>query len=361
MYRRRRTHKEKIVFSFDSFLDVVANVNGIIIRLILVAFVGARAYHSSMTFIDEPIPEVAPDAAVAAPPTPTRSDDPLSALLESQRLELADLRNQLAAKASQAEGTGFQARKVDAQLVALRQMREALARQSTNLKEATKTEADAARSVALSLDELARRGAALRSAIAEIESIPPPRKELRYHTPVSKTVTSDEIFFECKGGRATYLDLPGMIREIEDGMKEKEELLRERFSVDGVTQPSGAFRVRYTIERRRNMAEALGDPSAPRDRVFFAYGLSRFVVEPIAPIRGETLEQALRPSSEFRQSVDALDSQTVVTFWVYPDSFALFRALRDYLYERGVEVAGRPLPADEPISGSPSGSRSRGQ
>ena len=43
MYRRRRPTRE-IAFSFDSFLDVVANVVGIILRLILVAWVGARSY-----------------------------------------------------------------------------------------------------------------------------------------------------------------------------------------------------------------------------------------------------------------------------------------------------------------------------
>ncbi|MEY4394009.1 MAG: hypothetical protein RL595_1258, partial [Planctomycetota bacterium] len=42
--RRRRKPSREIHFSFDSFLDVVANVVGIIIRLILVAWVGARTY-----------------------------------------------------------------------------------------------------------------------------------------------------------------------------------------------------------------------------------------------------------------------------------------------------------------------------
>src|ERR1700738_3214158 len=46
MYRRRRRGAREIAFSFDSFLDVVANVVGIIIRLILVAWVGARSYSS---------------------------------------------------------------------------------------------------------------------------------------------------------------------------------------------------------------------------------------------------------------------------------------------------------------------------
>src|SRR5438270_4274083 len=45
MIRRRRRTRE-IPFSFDSFLDIVANVVGVIIRLILVVWVGARSYSS---------------------------------------------------------------------------------------------------------------------------------------------------------------------------------------------------------------------------------------------------------------------------------------------------------------------------
>jgi hypothetical protein len=60
--------------------------------------------------------------------------------------------------------------------------------------------------------------------------------------------------------------------------------------------------------------------------------------------------------------VDVLDPrQTVVTFWVYSDSFALFRQLRDYLYDHDLEVAGRPLPDGVPIMSSKNGTVSRGQ
>ena len=40
----RRRRPREIAFGFDSFLDLVANVVGIILRLILVAWVGARSY-----------------------------------------------------------------------------------------------------------------------------------------------------------------------------------------------------------------------------------------------------------------------------------------------------------------------------
>ena len=62
MHRRRRPQRE-IPFSFDSFLDVVANVVGIIIRLILVVWVGARSY-TSIQMLAMPKPKVEPAAAL---------------------------------------------------------------------------------------------------------------------------------------------------------------------------------------------------------------------------------------------------------------------------------------------------------
>ncbi len=60
--------------------------------------------------------------------------------------------------------------------------------------------------------------------------------------------------------------------------------------------------------------------------------------------------------------VDALDPKTTaVTFWVYPDSFPLYRRLRDLLHERDFVVAGRPLPEGMPIGSSRHGTASRGQ
>jgi hypothetical protein len=60
--------------------------------------------------------------------------------------------------------------------------------------------------------------------------------------------------------------------------------------------------------------------------------------------------------------VDGLDvNQTAVTLWVYPDSFEVYRKLRDYLHDHDVTVAGRPLPDGVPIASSRHGTVSRGQ
>src|SRR5437660_4808819 len=86
MIRRRRPPRE-IAFSFDSFLDVVANVVGIILRLILVTWVGARAYHGRPQPAPTPSPIVEHEESLVVAPLPEPTD-PLAAELERQRREL---------------------------------------------------------------------------------------------------------------------------------------------------------------------------------------------------------------------------------------------------------------------------------
>src|SRR5262249_5362903 len=123
-----------------------------------------------------------------------------------------------------------------------------------------------------------------------------------------------------------------------------------------------AFRLRYTIERQRDTLDAVVAGATPNAQADYACTVSEAVVDPVVALRGETADAALSASSEFRRITDSIDPQfATVTFWVYPDSFALFRQLRDHLYDRDVTVAGRPLPEDVPIRCSSRGSISRGQ
>ena len=72
MRRRRRRRGAEQPFGFDSFLDVVANVVGIVIRLILVVWVGARSYTAWKDWVPpvgtplpettQPLPELPPDS-----------------------------------------------------------------------------------------------------------------------------------------------------------------------------------------------------------------------------------------------------------------------------------------------------------
>jgi hypothetical protein len=85
-------------------------------------------------------------------------------------------------------------------------------------------------------------------------------------------------------------------------------------------------------------------------------------VEPLEEPHGTPVNQLLSGSSELDIELAGRDpDSTTITVWVYPDSFAAFRRLKEHLYARGFATAARPLPMDHSISGGPQGTRSNAQ
>jgi hypothetical protein len=353
MYRRRRPPRREVAFSFDSFLDLVANVIGIIIRLILVAWVGARTYQSTMApTTDDPPSQVAEE--------PKLPEDPLEReLLQTQKdLELA--RAELYDKLKQLDVSKDDNDKTSRELSLLDADRENMDKQGQALDQTLAAKGRVLPQADLTMAELRQRSQEVIDQIQALKKLPTMKKILRYRTPVSKPVHTDEFMFECHNGRVTFIDLPAFMTEIKRSVQEKIDRMassalssplgdRSTGDADGIVGPIGAYRMHYGLERHDSLSG-------------YSYGLEGWVLEAVVPVRGETLQQALGGGSEFRLITDAgVPGQTVVTFWVYPDSFGLFRELRDFLYERGLEVAGRPISEGTPMAASRHGTKSRGQ
>jgi hypothetical protein len=345
---RRKVRSREIPFSFDSFLDVVANVVGIIIRLILVVWVSARSYESVKKYATL----AARTGAVVAP----KSSDVTPAGMESSERELQELQARLA---EALDRIGLLDRKIDeeahtqsqlyTQASAVTQRRKALAHSQMAVPQ-------------IDVTSLHERERMLEERISALEKLSPVRHELRYRTPVSRPVQAEEIFFECRAGRVSFIDMTALTADIRRNMDRMRSELRDQWQVNAVTDSVGAFRLQYTLERDRALPEAVEPAGPPERHSGFRLSLSGWTVEPTRDDRGEELRLALNPGSEFHRIVDQLDpSQNAVTFWVYPDSFALYRTLRDVLYDRGLMVAGRPLPVGVPIMCSRQGTVSRGQ
>jgi hypothetical protein len=333
MIRRRRPQRE-IPFSFDSFLDVVANVVGIILRLIIVAWAAGRSYHGP----PPPAPPAPPtfDEPVALP----EPNDPLAPELESQRRELALAQARLLEETRKWEGVHERRTAATDEVMTLVSHR----RELESTAAATKVNGDRP---ALPLAEIALRSRQIAEEIAALKQAPSAKQTLRYRTPVSQALQSEELMFECKGGRVSLIDVGGLLEEVRQSVRSQQGSAPGTWDLSGTTPPVGAFRLRYQLERQ-----------ATDSRL----SLSEWVVEPVVAERGEPADAALTPGSAFRKVVDALDpQQTAVTFWVYPDSFPLYRKLRDLLHERDTVVAGRPLPDGVPIRSTKHGSASRGQ
>jgi hypothetical protein len=355
MMRRRRRGRE-IPFSFDSFLDIVANVVGIIIRLILVVWVGARSYSSL-----QPILRSAP-SSTSTPIANAAPIDPLETLLAAHRLELEQVQKRLLEQLRQMQSLQEREAVLKDALHALKTQTAKLASEQANLTDAKPRQVEASQRAAFSRAELRDRCRILAEELQALERQPIAKKALHYRTPVSQPVHSEELLFECRQGKVAFIDIGALLAEVKRGLEEKGKLLRTRWQVEDVTSPIGAFRLRYVVERERELVDVLGSGTGPAAAGSYRFGLSEWQVEAVAPSRGESLQAALADGSEFRQIIDGIDpQQSAVTFWVYPDSFELFRRLRDHLYQRDVVVAGRPLPEGVPIASSRRGTVSRGQ
>ncbi|HTU20623.1 MAG TPA: hypothetical protein VMG10_21360 [Gemmataceae bacterium] len=340
MIRRRRKTRE-IEFSFDSFLDVVANVVGIILRLILVAWVGARSYKAVVP--TTPSPTLTREE-IAELPDPK---DPLAPELERQRRELAEAQSRLLEQLKEWRKLRQDSTLTAEELSRLTAHVKEVDTDRKNVEEKAGKGAQAARNAVLSLQEIRERGKHVVEEIESLRKLPPLKQTLRYRTPVSHPLQSEELLFECRHDRVVLIDIGGFLEEVQTTLNDRgAELLRDTGRYSNVTKAIGPFRLRYTLE----MDALTSKPECSWE------------VEPVDVVRGETLEKALAPGSDFRRVIDGIEPNiTAVTLCVYPDSFPLYRKLRDYMHERDIVVAGRPLPEGASIAASRHGTASRGQ
>lgn len=368
MYRRRRKPPQGELFSFDSFLDVVANVVGIILRLILVAWAGARTYKGEKIELPfTPPVEMVRELAQKAPPP----ENPLSGRIREEETKLAQAKSQLTRRLEELAGTKLERQRLETDATRVKEELDLLEREKKLLVSATVPEENSRdleealpepHKPSAKLAELTDRISKARDQIEFLGKTTKPGKVHRWRTPISQTVQSEEIIFEIRENRIAAIDIGTMLEEVQDSLRKAGEVLQNQWVMEGTTTPIGSFRLKYTIERERP-AGLLGEAGKPDDRASFRYGLTGWEVIPLDPKRGETLEQALKEGSAYRRIVDNLDPQvSAVTFCIYPDSFAAYRKLRDLLHERDMVVAGRPLPYEAPIAMSTKkGTVSRGQ
>ena len=112
----------------------------------------------------------------------------------------------------------------------------------------------------LSLPEIDHRIQLVNADIDALQKLPSAKRSLRYQTPVSQTLQSEELFFECQGGRVTVIDVGAMLEQMRRERGDKAKVLAKQWEVDGETDPVGAFRMHYTFERERD--RPTGRPAA---------------------------------------------------------------------------------------------------
>lgn len=345
---RRTTRTDGPAGGEDSFLDIVANLVGILVILVMV--IGVRTK----------------DAAVES--AAKKSQD---ALREPPQVaaSLMAKRDRAMAQHNSLDQNVREIHQKQQELEALVDIRQRERHQLQLLLTAARMELDERRET---LDESAQLQVALaaeeRELAAKIEQIEAQRKSIEAEgsqpielehlpTPMARTVFGNEEHFRLKGKRITYVPLQELTDLLKAHAPTQIHRLNDVAEFSEILGPVQGFNLTYTMHRHTIETNTQVGPVARQ-----VAELKQFVLLPLSEDLGEPLDAALQANSQFLQYVETFrPGATVVTVWTYPDSFDEYRRLKKWLYERGFSSAARPLPDDQPISGSPRGTRSAAQ
>lgn len=338
----------------DSFLDVVANLVGILLILIMV--IGVRTRHAWQTIGMDGVMNTAsgglaaPDATGKTDATEAYEDLAKTAELQLQKLKENTFRLEEEAVAIAEKAMAKRAEQATLQLAVsaaekgLEMAREKLdASTQEALAGAREIEALQAQYTQLEADRDALNAAAGSPKVID-----------HYPTPMAQTVFGREDHYRVLAGRLAHVPMEEMLHDLRSDAQNKLWKLKHVDEVTEVLPAREGFRLRYTLRRQERRQET-------DDGVIFkkTIELAQFVLVPEADDLGVTVGDALRDGSEFRARLQRLSPQdTTITIWTYPDSYSEFRQIKEFLQSQGFLTAGRPLPEGLPIGGSPDGQNS---
>lgn len=347
----RRKPREEMEFGSDSFLDVVANVVGILIILMVLA--GIRAKTAPVNLAEETPPTPVEVAQPVIAPSP---EDEAEKAARQQRLESLQTtseslqqeldRLQLAAQDSEAKLTNLQSQDA-AQRNRVAALASDLQGQRATVQELQK-ETDLLEAAAQAVRvRLKKRQAEIASAEKQ-----PNRVEQLEHriTPVSRVISENEteLHFRCQGGAVSFVPIKELGERVKAQVLRQLDVLIQHQKLARTVGPVRGWNVDYTIQVQlyRGAIQSADD---------------LFELRPEQDIEEESSDTALRQDSAFRNELRNAEPGSTITFWVYPDSFVLFRKLQALSHREGFTVAARPLSAGQFIGFSTTGSRSEAQ
>lgn len=359
MSRRAASEQE---FGSDSFLDVLANMVGILIILIVIA--GIRVARGPVP--PAPSDDAGPTESAAAESLPLAQAEPAVAPLEPEsdepplelNLRLQSAEAELASLRSQAADTDRELKKLKSQYAAVQQKLAAAEQNADRSKQ--DLDAQAAHLARLQ-QRLGDRKQVLTALLAEFEearNARAPVTQVKHRlAPISQEVQGEEVHFRLYGNRVSVIPLPQLVERVKFQLERQKDWLARHSKYEGMVGPVDGYSLKYLVERQQL------SPMEERKMGYGAFrvGVSSWVLVPDAEVPAETAEQALRRGSRFAIALQAAPEKAALTFWVYPDSFSLYRKLQEAAHAEGFVVAGRPLPEGAQIEGSPHGTRSAGQ
>lgn len=384
----RRSQRPELEFGSDSFLDVICNIVGILIILIVVVAVKVERQPIAQA-------EALANAVQVVSPIPDRESEyaQRQSDLEALKLQHSQVASRLQGLAERKATLDQEHRLVQEEMDALRsQAAEQAADSSRNKVAKTDAEEEAgklAADVDRLLNILAGKEKVLKNAITviqqeetvaseaeeklrqtivetvrlrellDVEAKPADASPRLVHRimPVSRKVEGEEVMFRMSEGLVSEVPITELMKVAVDRVRKRISMLQRFGRLEDVVGPIGGYRMTFAIEL-----------NALNSLEYLQYGGdgNRFnsftqVIVPDATLIPESAADAVKPGSAFRQKLEAMPADSAVTIVVYEDSFEEFAALREIAHGLQIRVAARPLPVGTDITISANGSASRAQ
>ncbi len=358
----KRKRETEIGVGQDSFLDVVSNIVGILI--ILVVLVGSQVKEGAVTEHPDTLAASVPsvdellspaDAAAAQEERKlaaarVREMDEITAEMEKTRLLEENVHSQIREQATQRQ-------RLEAETATANTDHEQMNTTLDDIRrhlDAMTAEDDVKKRELLKWNQLAiqRESEAqeLRQRLVRYKKQLEgedggPTKIQHKMTPITRTVDTEEVWFIMKDGRIAYIPLRDLHRNYDRRLQTPTSAFLAGAPRTDVVGPLDGFSL-------HGHAQLKG-----------GYVYARWVLEtpPMTQV-GETPQLALAPVSRFRNTLSHLDPvKHVLTIWVYPSAFSELQVIKREMYREGFSIAIRPLPEDTPIGASPDGQQSVAQ
>ena len=346
--------------SEDAFLDVVANVVGVLI--ILIMLVGAQASRSVLVAQSK---KATPETRQTQPSEIV--DQPTDLDMKALRAELELASQSAIASEREVEALAFQVSKIsheaeayDNQRVELAMHRslleEDLQRRKEQLGDQQQREFDTQRQLLeskLDLDTLTKEQLGLVSAadtVTEVECIP---------TPLARVVEGKSIHLRLSNGLVSVVPFEQLMEEVQANIQGTLRRLQDRGRTVETYGPTDGYRLKLTMSRRRSQGSLGGPLVGQKQKSKISWEAE---ILPVSTEIGQNVEQSLLPGGALHKHLLAQQRERpAVVVWLYTDSFDEFRPLKRALWEMGFSMATRPMRPGANIKASPEGTRAAAQ
>lgn len=365
----------------DSFLDIVSNVVGILIILVMVA--GARVGSVSFTPDKKNHAAQIKDSALIESPNKIKKSpiitkhiltkEPVDqkenanngreTMSNEEKKEFVALCQKFEKNRDEIVGLHQAAAEVNQQLEMTKSHAEGIESEHTRLieglskyKAAVELESEKKAANEKLLFDIQRQDAAVDARLKETRRIRDglknaPKKTVTLEnqtTPFGKTVEGHEAFFVIRKGKISHIPMNVFTERLRSFFRNYRDINNSIVHEKIGPFEGYSFAVQAGLHQVREGNQTM---------VFFNFEYGECIPE--SEDLGETFEDAMKDGSVFRQKLALyLPERSTITLWVYPDSYQQLRQLKKHLLDHEYNIALRPMEAGRTIRFSPEGSKS---